>query len=129
MISTVFGCCAFLPLGLLMIVAPIIAAGRGMRAFMFTAGLQFAVVLVVWLVNFPSLMESLEHWRTDGLNLLPFVALWIFPTTMGGIILFAKSREEMLPGNVCRVCGYDLRESPVRCPECGTPVRHDSERF
>lgn len=62
---------------------------------------------------------------------LPWWFIWLFTGAPGGFLLARrlstriwKELRELftrrhIPG-VCRKCGYDLRASPDRCPECGT---------
>lgn len=41
----------------------------------------------------------------------------VLPTIWAFLLLRDRSRRR---AGCCRVCGYDLRASPDRCPECGT---------
>ena len=61
---------------------------------------------------------------TDGTYNYVTVPHW-FLTLVLGLVLFALGRRawRRRPAGLCPNCGYDLRESPDRCPECGRPVR------
>ena len=54
---------------------------------------------------------------------------WMFLLSLGAAVLCRKiwvnqQRREREAGQLCRNCGYDLRATPDRCPECGTiPAR------
>jgi hypothetical protein len=52
------------------------------------------------------------------------VPLWL-PSSLlvlFGFIAGAQHRRSRRGWGRCANCGYDLRASPQRCPECGTPV-------
>jgi len=54
--------------------------------------------------------------------------LLALPLSMIGLIWLRGSlvrRRRKRTGNgLCVHCGYDLRASKDRCPECGTPIPH-----
>jgi len=56
------------------------------------------------------------------------VNLWIPFVLLAALVIYqnwpAWQRRRRLRGGRCERCGYDLRASPERCPECGLVKRH-----
>ena len=66
--------------------------------------------------------------RPGGRLILDELCLPYWLLTLSTAMLFGlwwrryrKARCQQKAG-LCRICGYDLRASPDRCPECGTPI-------
>lgn len=55
--------------------------------------------------------------------LLVFVLVWpsVWMRALDGVLYFVTQRRPRPYELKCR-CGYDLRGSPERCPECGAEV-------
>lgn len=63
--------------------------------------------------SYRSWVLNIKHWLLM-LIAVPAPAAW-------GIARLARQRTR---SGICRQCGYDLRATPDRCPECGTPAEH-----
>lgn len=74
-------------------------------------------------------LAGLEFSRCDaGWNV--WVPWWLAIVLLGGIAVWGLRglwQARKLRDGLCRMCGYDLRATPERCPECGTVV-HSTDR-
>lgn len=62
------------------------------------------------------------EWVLSGCYL--FQSFWFLMLIDQRIVAAARKRSQAQKRNrgLCVACGYDLRATPDRCPECGTPV-------
>jgi hypothetical protein len=63
-----------------------------------------------------------QSWQIKSVT-IPFWALALIALIMPSFWLAkALHRGKMINPGTCTKCGYDLRASHERCPECGTPI-------
>jgi hypothetical protein len=70
--------------------------------------------------------EVLPQWVSDGQSFRLEIPYWIPVAVFGafpaGRWSMRRRRWHRARVGLCPQCGYDLRASPDRCPECGTPA-------
>jgi hypothetical protein len=75
-----------------------------------------------------TLNDGVYLYTDHGFN----VPLWLpllLVGSPGGFLLSRRIRQARRPKvGRCAKCGYDLRASTTRCPECGTPFTRDAKQ-
>jgi hypothetical protein len=78
-------------------------------------------ILVLVLMPLLSWYMLLEGVTMAGVH--PWHAAWVFGSyapTFAVTLYFVLRRGRLNEPGKCSKCGYDLRATPGRCPECGT---------
>jgi hypothetical protein len=65
-----------------------------------------------WIIRLAGVSLNLDHLACAALAVLPCV--WVLSRASSSVRRLAR-----LWSGFCPACGYDLRASPDRCPECG----------
>ena len=92
-----------------------------------TAGPLHWVPISAWLFHSGDRIEArsgnrVGYWFVD----LSIAALVLYPLVLILVTWrFLRGAPQRRPG-LCPSCGYDLRASKNRCPECGTEINGDS---
>ena len=104
-------------------------------------GLLLASSLLAYIGALVSVVVGVSTYQagdrdTAGLaKLACIICLWLGSLLLGpgllvfipGVVLHVILRRQARRGR-CRKCGYDLRASKDRCPECGTPIPEGTVR-
>jgi hypothetical protein len=72
-----------------------------------------------------ALWPEMHHWPTTGTidRRGWFVPTWLLAALFGLPLAMRMIRRwRSIPPGSCPRCGYDMRATPDRCPECGTAV-------
>ena len=90
--------------------------------------LCFAVEAFYWLTRSHSYIAGLHleiSWQYGyyltfplKINVPHWMSFWILNTVLAAQL--GARWHRTMPQGCCRACGYDLRATPDRCPECGT---------
>ena len=77
---------------------------------------------IVFAANAPPVTGTTVKFVELSLSLLSTEITALIVTTVLGLLWWRRARRVKRLSGHCLSCGYDLRASPDRCPECGTIV-------